>query len=137
MRLAAMVDLVDEKMGEHPLNRVRQKSARATVQAHGTLELRFGETIAKDQQPVVGLGLRRSESGCLREGNLDLACRSSPVPVFKSVEIEPVDNEDVVEGCLERGKELVRLAAKSSSESFRQTSRRRRFDQALFSAMPR
>lgn len=113
MHLSAMVSLVLEEMAQDVVAAVLLDAA-VTVNIDRQPEVLRSQAVTECEQSAVDIGLCRLERLWLGKGYFVLPCLRSERSAFQRVDIEPVDDEDMVERRTDRGEEARALCLELS-----------------------
>ena len=105
VHLAAMVNVVQEDMGENVSDLFGDHAVLAPVGDDAAIEIGLRQAIAEGDQPPVGRDLGGKQRPGFVEGHeLIMGC-GTDAALFEKIEIEVIDRKDVVERCLDRREE--------------------------------
>ena len=109
MYLAAVVDVVQEDVGEDVADPFRDHSVLAPVGNDAAVEIGFRQAVAEGDKLAVEIGLCRRQACHIVERHEGVIGGGAETAIRQEIEIETIDRENVVERFLDRGKETGAL----------------------------
>ena len=91
VRLPPVVDLVDEQVREHRVNRLAMKAMLSTIEDHHLFQCLFGQAVAVADKAGICCPLRHRQIRKRREWYFALEDGKATTALFEAIKIVPVD----------------------------------------------